>query len=157
MPDEIRAKRFVIIDDEGRRRAQLGMEDGGVALELFAPDEDLPAVVLRLEDNGNTHLRLKRQGRIAELQVSERKVSLKLSDEFDAKSSCGMSVDEVGAWMVAEASPDVGVRILSKNDGQVTFLWLSETFAENDETYVRTRYLRADPREDKTSGWQTTC
>ncbi len=157
MPDEIRAKRFVIIDDEGRRRAQLGVEGGGVGLELFASDDDLPAVVLRLDDNGNTHLRLKRRGRIAELQVSEQKVSLKLSDELEAKSSCGMSVDEAGAWMVAEASPNVGVRILTKNDGQVTFLWLSETFTENDETYVRTRYLRADPREDKTSGWQTTC
>lgn len=157
MPDEIRAKRFVVVDDEGRRRAQLGVEGGGVGIELFAPDDDRPAVVLRLDDNGNTHLRLERRGRIAELQVSERKVSLKLSDESEVKSSCGLSVDEVGAWIVAEASPDVGVRILTKNDGQVTFLWLSETFAENDETYVRTRYLRADPREDKTSGWQTTC
>ena len=155
MSDTIRAKQFIVVDDAGKDRAKLGMQNGAVGLELLADDGQVGAE-LQLSERGDTTLVLRTGHRSAELQINDHRVSLRLKDEAKTHSSCGMSVDDAGAWLSADANPDVGVRILSKNDGQVTSVWLSETFTENNQTYVRTRYLRPDPDSDEISSWQTS-
>ena len=62
LPDELRVKRLVLQDDEGRKRAVLEMSDGGPGLFLFdaegkqraavALDKDGSPVVLNEESGG---------------------------------------------------------------------------------------------------------
>ncbi len=155
MPNEIRATSFVVVDEEGNERARLGFFGNHVGLELLAHSSPVAVVSLGVNDDGNTHLRLEKEGLKAELQIGDHKVSLKLADKKGA--SCGMSVDDAGAWVVAEGSRHVGARLMSKNDGEVTFIWLSEKVKRDGEDYIRSRYIRTEPEEDEVSGWRTNC
>jgi len=157
MPDEIRATSFVVVDEEGNERARLGVDGNHVGLTLLAHGSTVAVVSLGVNDDGNAHLRLEKEGLKAELQIGDHKVSLKLADKIRAGTSCGMSVDDAGAWVVAEGSQHVGVRMMSKSDGEVTFVWLSEKVKRNGEDYIRSRYIRTEPEEDEVSGWRTTC
>jgi hypothetical protein len=153
MSNVVRASQFVVVDESGRARARLGMIGGRVGLELLALDEDGPSVEVGLDESGTGQLRLRRGEQRAELTVGERSLSFRLSCG-SKKSACGMCVDDAGAWLVAEATEDLGVRILCRNDGQGTSVWLSESCEHGDETCVHTRYLRPDPGQDKASQWQ---
>lgn len=153
MSEVIRASQFVVVDESGRERARLGMVSGRVGLELIGPGEDSPCVELGLDDAGTGHLSLQRGPQRADLTVGESALSLRLSSG-SKKSACGMCVDDAGAWLVAEATQDLGVRVLCRNDGQGTSIWLSEACAQGDESCLHTRYLRPDPAQDKASQWQ---
>ena len=155
MSDVIRAKKFVVVDDEGRERATLGMNGDRVGLELFASGGDQPAITLQLLDNGDTRLKLIRRELTAELKLCEHDVSVELSNASTPKATCAMKIDSAGAWLVAEASDEVGMRVLSRNDGTSTSIWLSETFRDGKETGVRQRFLQPNPNNDKTGAWQT--
>lgn len=154
MPNEIRATSFVVVDEEGNERARLGVVGNHVGLELLAHGSPIAVVSLGVNEEGDMHLRLEKENLSAELQVGDHKVSLKLADKQG--TSCGLSVDDAGAWVVAEGSPHVGARMMSKNDGEVTFVWLSEKVKRDGEDYIRSRYIRTEPQEDEVSGWRTT-
>ncbi len=157
MPNEIRATSFVVVDEGGNERARLGLVGKQVRLELQAHGSSVAVVSLGVNEKGDAHLRLEKGSLKAELQVGDHKVSLKLADKINTGTSCGMSVDDAGAWVVAEGSPHVGARMMSKNDGEVTFIWLSEKVKRDGEDYIRSRYIRTEPEEDEVSGWRTTC
>ena len=155
MQEEIRAKRFVVVDDDGSERAALGLVGDAVELTMRTTKDDQPTVSIRLDENGDAHLKLTRQGRSAELLVAEHRVSFRLSNEAGKPSSCSMAVDDAGAWVVTEAIPGVGAHMHSKNDGSMTAIWLSEHQLKRDEELLRSRYLRPEPGDDSNSGWVT--
>lgn len=154
MADEVRAKRFVVVDDQGNERAILGMGSNGISLELRTAGADRPAVALQLADSGDVCLTMIRDEQTAEIRLSRQNASVRLTQTTDPKSSCAMILDEAGAWVVAEVTRDIGVRILCRNDGTATSVWLSETYCEGDETCVRTRFVRPDPADDKAGAWR---
>ena len=155
MADEVRAKRFLVVDDDGNERAILGASGNGVALEFRLADADQPSVALQLSDSGEAHLALTRGDHTAEIKLGKQGASVKLTHNAEPKSSCGLTLDHTGAWVVAEATHDIGIRLLCRADETASSVWLSETFSDDGEPCVRTRYLRPDPAEDKTAGWRS--
>ena len=155
MQEEIRAKRFVVVDDDGCERAALGLEGDSVGLTMLGVKSDQPTISIRLDDNGDAHLKLTQQGRSAELLVAEHRVSFRLSNEAAEPSTCSMAVDDAGAWVVTESIPGVGAHMHSRRDGSLTAFWLSEHQVKQDEKLLRSRYLRPEPNDDSISGWVT--
>ena len=156
MSDEVKAKRFVVVDDDGNERAILGASGKGVALELRLPGTEHPAVALQLSDDGEAKLTMSRGDQVAEISLLKQRASVKLCQTNENQSSCGMVLDHTGAWVMAEATHDIGIRLLCRSDESASSVWLSETFPDGGETCVRTRYLRPDPSEDKAGAWRTS-
>jgi hypothetical protein len=154
MADEICAKRFVVVDDEGRKRATLGVSADGVGLELAASGSDRPAVAIHVSEHGDVLLTLTRDTQKAELRLGEHLMSLRLEDSSPPTAACSLTIDAAGAWLVSEVEPNLGVRVLCNRDGKGASVWLSEAANDGGETIVRTRYLCADPADDRFSGWQ---
>ena len=155
MSEEVRANRFVVVDENGNERAILGMGSQGVALELRAAEAEEPGVALQLADDGLAQLTMTRGKQRAEIKLTQRNATVRLFYRGKQKSSCSMTLDHTGAWLVAEATHDIGVRILCRNDETSSSVWLSETFRDGDETCTRTRFLRPDPAEDKSGAWRS--
>lgn len=156
MAQEIRAKRFVVVDDEGNERAVFGATSCGLSLEFRLPGAAEPAVALQLSDDGDARLTLTRGDQTAEIKLGNQAASVKLCQAVEPKASCGLILDHTGAWVVAEATHDIGIRMLCRSDETASSVWLSETFPDAGETCVRTRYLRPDPAEDKAGAWRTS-
>ena len=156
MSDEVRTRRLVIVDDAGNERAVLGFANKGVSLEFLQPGGDRPAVALQLLDNGEACLTLTHGNKTAEIKLAGRDASIRLMQSVEPKTSCAMRLDATGAWVVAEATHDVGARLLCRADESASSVWLSETFSDGGETCVRTRYVRPDPAEDKAGAWRTS-
>jgi len=152
VPDTIRAREFIVIDSEGRERAKLGAGDGAVRLEMGTGSG--ANMVLAVEDGGNARLEFRSGTRTIRVLIDQQRAQIKLRNNEAPESSCGLTLDGVGAWVHAEATPDVGVRILSNRGGEGTLVWLSEKRTEHGDPVVRTRCLHTDPREDSTS-WQS--
>jgi len=155
MSDVVRAKSFVVVDDEGRERARLGMDRDQVGLDLVGLGDNQASVTLRLGAGGDVRLKLARLEQVIDFHISEHNISVKLSTEGETKSGCGLTVDRAGAWLVAETNNEVGVRAFCRNDGTATSVWLSETSQQDGETCIRTRFIRPDPQADQTTAWRT--
>ena len=84
MPTEIRATSFVVVDEEGNERARLEVDGNDVGLKLFAHGSPIVVVSLGVNEEGDAHLRLEKEGLKAELQVGDHKVSMKLADKIKA-------------------------------------------------------------------------
>lgn len=151
MSETIRAKEFIVVDDAGRERAKLGSAEGGVALEMGAADG--ANVTLAVDDGGATRLEFRSGSRTVRLVIDEHRAQIKLKNLDQPESCCGLTLDGAGAWVYAESTPDVGVRLLSNRGGNGSLLWISEECAEHGEAIVRTRYIHPNPKEDRTGGW----
>lgn len=155
MPDSVRASEFIVTDENGRDRARLGTTADGVSLKMQGTGEDAPVVELVLAESGDAKLEFRSGGRTIRLLIDEHRAQIKLKNHESPESSCGLTLDGAGAWVSAEASPDIGVRVLSNHGGDGAVVWLSERTREDGEAIVRTRYVRPDPRDDATGGWRS--
>lgn len=152
MSESIRAKEFIVVDDTGRDRARFGCRDGAVSLDMAGASG--ANVVLAVDDAGNARFEFRSGPRTIRLLIDGQRVQVKLKNADVSQASCGLTLDAVGAWVYAESTPDIGLRLLSNNGGEAAVVWLSERGTDRGEPIVRTRYVRPNPREDSTSGWQ---
>jgi len=152
LAESIRAKEFIVVDDEGHERATLGCRDGAVSLNMGRAGG--PNVVLAVDDAGNARFEFRSGARSIRLLIDGQRAQIKLKNADAPQASCGLTLDAVGAWVYAESTPDIGLRLLSINGGQGAVVWLSEKGTDQGDPVVRTRCVRPNPREDSTSGWQ---
>lgn len=154
--DTIRAKEFIVVDEQGRDRGRLATHDGATVLEIGEAHSGANLSV-RVEPQGNAKVELRSGNRTIRLLIDQDRVQVKLKNAEAPAASCGLTLDSVGAWVFAESTPDIGLRLLSNDGGNGALVWLSEKNADQGDTFVRTRYLRANPKEDATSGWRASC
>lgn len=153
MSDTIRAKEFIVVDDDGRERAKFGSHDGGVILNMDGGANS--HISLQVNHEGSTCFEFCAGARTIRLLIDGHRAQIKLTDHADPLASCGLTIDDAGAWVYAEATPEIGARMLSNRGGEGTSLWLAEKRTDHGEQLVRTRYIRPDAKEDSTGGWRS--
>lgn len=151
LSDTIRAKEFIVVDDQGQERAKFGVD--GTAVKLCMQGECGSHIGLALGDGNNASFEFCSGGRTIRLQIDRHRASLKLTDHADPVASCGLTIDSAGAWVYAEATPEVGVRLLSNRGGEGTSVWLAEKHTVDGEQAIQTRYIRPNLKEDCSGGW----
>lgn len=153
MSDTIRAKEFIVVDDDGRERAKLGSHGDGVILNMEGGGSS--QISLSASHGGSTCFELRSGARTIRLLIDGNRAQIKLTDHANPVASCGLTIDDAGAWVFAEATPEIGARMLSNRGGEGTSLWLAEKRTDHGEQLVRTRYIRPDAKEDSTGGWRS--
>ena len=153
MSETIRAKEFIVVGDDGRERAKFGCYGDAVILNMDGKSSS--NITLAVNNGGNSCFEFRSGTRTIRLLIDGHRAQIKLMDEGNPEASCGFTVDDAGAWVYAEATPEIGVRMLSNRGGEGTSVWLSEKRMDQGELFVRPRYLRPEPKEDSTGGWRS--
>jgi len=151
--ETIRAKEFIVVDEQGRDRAKFGATEAGVSLEMANSGD--ARLSLSVSDSGHARLEIHSGTRMIRLLIDDHRATVKLKNDEQPASSCGLRLDGCGAWVYAEAAPDIGFRVLSNHEGRAASLWMSEKCSHRGESSVRTRYVRPNPSDDKLGAW--TC
>lgn len=151
MSETIRAKEFIVVDDDGRERAKLGADGDAVMLKMNGGRSS--HISLTVSKNDSTCFEVHSGNRTIRLFIDGHRAQVKLTDHADPVASCGLTIDDAGAWVYAEATPEIGVRLLSNRGGEGTSVWLAEKRTEDGEQMIQTRYLRPDAKEDSSGGW----
>ena len=151
MSDTIRAKEFIVVGDDGRERAKLGSYGDAVMLKLDSGGSS--NITLAVDHGGSTCFEFRSGARTIRLLIDGHRAQIKLMDHANPVASCGLTIDDAGAWVYAEATPEVGVRMLSNRGGEGSSVWLAEKRTDDGEPIIRTRYMRPDAKEDSTGGW----
>jgi hypothetical protein len=112
-------------------------------------------ITLAVDNGGSTCFEFRSGTRTIRLLIDGPRAQIKLMDHANPVASCGLTIDDAGAWVYAEATPEIGVRMLSNRGGEGTSVWLAEKRTDHGEQMVRTRYIRPEPKEDSTGGWQS--
>ena len=152
MSDTIRAKEFIVVGDDGRERAKLGSCGDGVTLNLCGAGNS--NITVAVDEAGNPRFEIRSGEKVIRLSIDGRRAQVKLTDHANPVASCGLTIDDAGAWVYAEATPDIGVRMLCNRGGEGTSVWLAEKRKDLGELMIRTRYIRPEVKEDSTGGWQ---
>lgn len=152
MSETIRAKEFIVVDDSGRERAKFGAYGDVVTLNIDAGrSSSISLAVNHGEDSPCFELRS--GDRTIRLVIDGHRAQIKIVDHTNPVASCGLTIDDAGAWVYAEATPEIGVRMLTNRGGVGSSVWLAERRTEDGEQVVRTRYIHPEAKEDSTGGW----
>jgi len=151
LSETIRAKEFIVVDDDGRERAKLGAFGDAVMLNMEGGRRS--NISLTVNNGDSTSLEFRSGDRTIRLFIDGHRAQIKLVDHANPVASCGLTIDDAGAWVYAEATPEIGVRMLTNRGGEGSSVWLAEKRTEDGEPIVRTRYIRPEAKEDSTGGW----
>lgn len=110
--DEVRASRFTLVDENGKTRARLGVDEDGTGLRLY-DENGKPRAVLSVDEDGTLLAMSDENGKLGPMLVTSKEMTLLNMYDKDAKARVTLGVGESG--------PVLGLR--DENGKSVKSVW----------------------------------